>query len=56
MHMSDYALSLNSDQVYCVQGFKQRAHRFGLARRVVTKKTILTPFQIRRILLYILMQ
>ena len=33
MHMSDYASSLNSDQVYWVRGFNQRAHRFSLARR-----------------------
>ena len=44
--MSDYASSLNSDQVYCVLGLNQRAYRFSLARRVVTKKMILSPFQI----------
>ena len=41
MHTSDYASSLNSDQVYCVLGLNQRAYRFSLARRVVTKKMIL---------------
>ena len=46
MHMSDYASSLNSDQVYCVLGLNQRAYRFSLARRVVTKKMILTDFTI----------
>ena len=49
MHMSDYASSLNSDQVYCVLGLNQRAYRFSLARRVVTKKMILSPFQILHI-------
>ena len=44
MHMSDCASSLNSDQVYCVRGFNQRAHRFSLARGVVTKNMILSPF------------
>ena len=46
MHMSDFASSLNSDQGYCVLGLNQRAYRFSLARRVVTKKMILSPFQI----------
>ena len=47
MHMRDYASSLNSDQVYCVRGFNQRAYRFSLARRVVTKPfSNLTDFTI----------
>ena len=46
LHSSDYASSLNSDQVYCVLSLNRRAYRFSLARRVVTKKMILSPFQI----------
>ena len=46
--MSANASSLNSDQVYWIRGFNQRAHRFSLARRVVRRKWSLALFKFDR--------